>query len=86
MAKPNPYDGRCSVCKASVRAHEGVTEAWHRPPWYRILCLEHAPAGALDPPKPPEASKLPSIHVDHRPREPRPSPAGPAKEPPTRDG
>jgi hypothetical protein len=28
-----------------------------------ILCPEHASPGALDAPKPPEASKLPSIHL-----------------------
>jgi hypothetical protein len=27
MAKRNPHDGRCSVCKAPVRAFEGVVEA-----------------------------------------------------------
>jgi hypothetical protein len=31
---------------------------------YRILCVEHASPGALEPPKPREASKLPSIHLD----------------------
>jgi hypothetical protein len=30
---------------------------------FLILCPEHAPEAALDAPKPPEASKLPSIHV-----------------------
>lgn len=68
MAKRNPYEGRCSVCKARVRANEGITEASQRPPFYRILCVEHAPAGALEAPRPPEASRLPSIHVD----QPRP--------------
>jgi hypothetical protein len=63
MAKRNPYDARCSVCRASVRAREGVVESSEEWPWYRILCPEHMPAGALDPPKPPEASKLPSIHL-----------------------
>jgi len=63
MAKRNPYDGHCSVCHAQVRALEGVVEPLDRQPWYRILCPEHIPAGALDPPKPPEASKLPSIHL-----------------------
>jgi hypothetical protein len=46
-----------------VRALEGVVEPLEAPPWYRILCPEHIPAGALDPPQPPEASKLPSIHL-----------------------
>jgi hypothetical protein len=63
MSKRNPYDGHCSVCKVRVRALEGVVEATEAPPWYRILCPEHASPGALDPPKPPEASKLPSIHL-----------------------
>jgi len=63
MAKRNPYEGHCSVCQAQVRAEEGVVEATDVRPWFRILCPEHAPAGALDPPKPPAASKLPSIHL-----------------------
>jgi hypothetical protein len=46
-----------------VRALEGVVEAIDAPPWYEILCHEHAPAGALDLPKPSAASKLPSIHL-----------------------
>jgi hypothetical protein len=49
-----------------VRAGEGIIEAIDRRPWYRILCSELAPAGALDPPAPPEASKLPSIHLDEK--------------------
>jgi hypothetical protein len=64
MAKRNPYDGRCSVCNEPVRAFEGVVEAIASPPWYRILCPEHTSAGLLDSPTPPEASKLPSIHMD----------------------
>jgi hypothetical protein len=64
MAKRNPHDGHCSVCQARVRALEGVVEALDARPWYRILCPEHMPVGALDPPKPPPASKLPSIHLD----------------------
>lgn len=63
MAKRNPYDGRCSLCDVPVRAFEGVIEASDGWPWYRILCPEHTPTGALDPPAPPEASKLPSIHL-----------------------
>ena len=63
MAKRNPYDGHCSVCHAPVRALAGVVEATAARPWYRILCPEHMPAGALDPPTPPQASKLPSIHL-----------------------
>jgi hypothetical protein len=63
MAKRNPYDGHCSECHAQVRALEGVIEASDAWPWWRILCPEHVPAGALEPPKPLEASKLPSIHL-----------------------
>jgi hypothetical protein len=63
MTKRNPYDGHCSVCHAQVHALEGVVEASDVRPFYRILCPEHMPAGALDPPKPPVASKLPSIHL-----------------------
>ncbi len=65
MIVDNPYDGHCTLCRAPVRALEGVVEpAEDGPPWYRILCPEHMPPGALDPPKPPEASTLPSIHLD----------------------
>lgn len=64
MAKRNLSDGHCSVCHAQVRALEGVVEAssdaW---PWYQILCPEHMPVGVLDPPRPLDASKLPSIHL-----------------------
>ncbi len=64
MAKRNPHDGRCSVCNVEVRALEGIVEALDRPPWYRILCPEHMPEGLLDSPRPPDASRLPSIHLD----------------------
>ena len=64
MAKRNPYPGRCSVCKAEIRAQEGIVEACDAWPWYQILCLEHIPAGVLDPPHPPDTSKLPSIHLE----------------------
>jgi hypothetical protein len=63
MAKRNPYPGRCDVCKTEIRALEGIVEERDAWPWYQILCLEHAPAYALDPPRPPDASKLPSIHL-----------------------
>lgn len=63
MAKRNPYPARCSVCKAKIRALEGMVEACDSPPGYQILCLEHMPVGALDPPRPPDASRLPSIHL-----------------------
>lgn len=66
MANRNPYDGHCSVCRVQVRALEGVVEPSDDPPWYRILCPEHMPAGALDPPSRPAASKLPSIHLDDK--------------------
>ena len=64
MAKRNPYEGSCTICRVPVRAFEGVVEPTGRWPWYRILCPEHMPAGALDPPTRPAASKLPSIHLD----------------------
>jgi hypothetical protein len=51
------------VCHAQVRALEGVVEASEVWPWYLILCPEHVPVGVLDPPKPPAASRLPSIHL-----------------------
>lgn len=67
MAKRNPYAGHCSVCGAAVGANEGIVvydpespRAHHR--GYLILCVEHADARSFDPPAPPEASKLPSIH------------------------
>ena len=63
MAKRNPYAGHCDVCKADVRALEGIVEACDAPPWYQILCPEHMPVGVLDPPRPPDTSKLPSIHL-----------------------
>jgi hypothetical protein len=63
MTKRNPYNGHYSVCHTQVRALEGVVEASDARPFYRILCPEHIPAGALNPPKPPAASKLPSIHL-----------------------
>jgi hypothetical protein len=63
MARRNPYDGRCSACNVQVLALEGVVEASEAWPWYRILCPEHMPAGVLDPPAPPETSRLPSIHL-----------------------
>jgi hypothetical protein len=64
MAKRNQWDGFCSVCRKRVRAYEGVVESAGPHQRYRILCPEHAPEGSLDAPKPPEASSLPSIHVD----------------------
>jgi hypothetical protein len=64
MAKRNTRDGYCGVCRATVRALEGIVEADDSATGYRILCPEHMPAGALDPPRPPDAAKLPSIHLD----------------------
>jgi hypothetical protein len=66
MAKRNTRDGYCSVCRAAVRAHEGLVEAADFAIGYRVLCPEHMPMGALDPPKPPDAAKLPSIHLDEK--------------------
>ena len=63
MAKRNPYPSRCNVCKAKIRALEGIVEACDSPPGYQILCPEHMPVGVLDPPRPPDASRLPSIHL-----------------------
>ena len=63
MAKRNPYPARCSVCKAKIRALEGIVEACDSLRGYRILCPEHMPVGVLDPPRPPDASRLPSIHL-----------------------
>jgi hypothetical protein len=64
MAKSNEWDGYCSVCRAFVRKGEGMVDP--DPDARRgfvILCLEHSPASKLDPPKPPEASQLSSIHL-----------------------
>jgi hypothetical protein len=63
MAARNRYDGWCSVCRVPVRASEGIVEPTNKWLPYRILCPEHTPVGALDPPRPVEASKLPSIHL-----------------------
>jgi len=67
MHKSNMWDGFCGVCRTPVRAGEGLLlfdrDARRR---YTIVCVEHAPAGSMRPPAPPEASKLPSIHVDDR--------------------
>jgi hypothetical protein len=46
-----------------VRAFEGIIDADGPTGGYRILCAEHMPAGSLDPPKPPDAARLPSIHL-----------------------
>jgi hypothetical protein len=64
MARRNTWDGFCAECGSRVRALEGVVEDAGPGEGYRILCPAHAPAGALDPPAPPEASKLPSIYLE----------------------
>ncbi len=64
MAKTNQWDGYCKVCRRHVNKGEGLLEADpDSPHGYSILCVEHAPAGVLDPPKPPQTSKMPSIHL-----------------------
>ena len=63
MAWRNTWEGFCGVCGARVWALEGLLEAGGPGEGYRILCPEHMPVGALDPPKSPEVSKLPSIHL-----------------------
>ena len=68
MAKRNWYDGWCSRCGGHARSGEGVLEAAPGPFGYVILCVECAAPGALDPPRPIEASRLPSIHTDEPPR------------------
>ena len=64
MLERNLWDAKCNVCGAPIRAHEGVIEARGPGRGYRILCAEHMPEHALDAPAPPEASRLPSIHLD----------------------
>ncbi|HEV7943834.1 MAG TPA: hypothetical protein VGP17_13680 [Solirubrobacteraceae bacterium] len=62
MAKRNTWEGFCGVCRRKVRALEGIVQDLGPGKGYRLLCAEHVPAGALDPPVPPEASRLPSIY------------------------
>lgn len=67
MAQRNDYPGHCSVCGESVKAGEGSKVYDPDSPHagrrgYLILCVEHSPEGSFEPPTPPEASKLPSIH------------------------
>ena len=67
MAKRNDFDGSCSVCGTPVKANEGTMVYDPDSPHagrrgYLILCVEHSPEGSFEPPAPPEASKLPSIH------------------------
>jgi hypothetical protein len=65
VAKPNQWDGYCDVCHRLVRAGEGWLDGDpDAKRGYVILCPEHMPDGGLDAPTPPEASKLPSIHLD----------------------
>jgi hypothetical protein len=63
MARRNTWEWFCGVCGSRVRALEGVVEAAGPREGYQILCPEHMPAGVLDPPRPPEVSKLPSIYL-----------------------
>lgn len=60
----NDYAGNCTSCGTPLRDSEGIKQAAETARGYEILCLECAPSGALTPPKPPEASKLRSIHLD----------------------
>jgi hypothetical protein len=67
MAKRNPYAGHCSICGVAVGVNEGIVYYDPESPHahrrgYLILCVEHSPEGIFEPPAPPEASKLPSIH------------------------
>jgi hypothetical protein len=62
MAKRNTWEGFCGVCRCKVRALEGIVQDLGPGKGYRLLCPEHVPTGALDPPAPPEASRLPSIY------------------------
>ncbi|MCW3020388.1 MAG: hypothetical protein JWN10_2696 [Solirubrobacterales bacterium] len=65
MTKSNQWDGACHVCGVRVREGEGrVVADPDARRGFLILCPEHAPEAALEAPKPPEASKLPSIHLD----------------------
>jgi hypothetical protein len=69
VAKRNDYAGRCSVCDEPVEANEGTMVYDPDSPYagrrgYLILCVEHSPDGSFEPPAPPEASRLPSIHRD----------------------
>jgi hypothetical protein len=65
MAKSNEWDGYCDVCRALVHKGEGLMDPDPEAKrGYLILCPEHMPEGRLDPPPPPEASKLSSIHLD----------------------
>jgi len=64
MAKSNQWDGRCHVCRVRVRKGEArVIPDPDARRGFLILCPEHASEAALEAPKPPEASRLPSIHV-----------------------
>jgi hypothetical protein len=67
MAKRNPYAGHCSICGVVVGVDEGTVYYDPESPHahrrgYLVLCIEHSPEGSFEPPAPPEASKLPSIH------------------------
>ncbi len=67
MAKRNSHAGPCSICGVTVGAGEGIVTHDPESPHahrrgYLILCVEHADERSFEPPAPPEASKLPSIH------------------------
>jgi hypothetical protein len=65
MAEPNEWDGYCDVCHRAVRADEGIkTPDPDATRGYLILCVEHMPEGSLEPSRPPEVSRLSSIHLD----------------------
>ncbi len=64
MSRRNEYEARCDVCGTAIPALEGIVEALDTGSGYCILCAEHAPDGSLDPPKSPDVTKLPSIHID----------------------
>ncbi len=64
MAKSNEWDGYCAECRVFVREGEGrVIPDPDAKRGYAIFCLEHAPPASIDPPKPPEAARLSSIHL-----------------------
>jgi hypothetical protein len=64
VGRLNTYEGRCSECGSRVRPLEGVIDSSDPARAYRILCPEHAPPGALEPPTAAEVLRLESIHVE----------------------
>jgi hypothetical protein len=63
MNSRNEWPASCGVCGCSVRPGEGIVDTSAAGLAYRVLCPDDAPGGSLDPPKAPEASTLPSIHI-----------------------